>query len=147
MINGEISLKSLLFVTESLEKLIGPHGAKAVLRTAGQRAAVALIEMLPLTLPDDEAARRTGALLIDLGFINELQMPAPDTVQILGNHIYEELEALGIHDTQSACYYVIGLFEGFFKQMSGSDRKIISVEPGKDCEYWKLGGVTTPQSV
>jgi len=139
MIDGEISLKSLLFVTESLEQLLGQHGAKAVLRTAGQRAAVNLIEMLPLTLPEDEAARRTGAILVELGFINEMQMPAPDTVQILGNHIFEELDALGLHGTQSACYYIIGLFEGFFMQMSGSARKIISVEPGRACEYWKLG--------
>jgi len=147
MIDGEISLKSLLFVTESLEHLIGQHGAKAVLRTAGQRAAVNLIEMLPLSLPDDEAARRTGAILVELGFINELQMPAPDSVQIIGNHIYEELEGLGLHGIQSADYYVIGLFEGFFKQMSGSDRKIISVEAGKDCEYWKLGAANSPQPV
>ena len=139
MIDNEISLKSLLFVTESLEQLIGQHGAKAVLRTAGQRAAANLIEMLPLTLPENEAARRTGVILIDLGFIKEMQMPDPDTVQIIGNHIYEELEELGLHGIQSACYYIIGLFEGFFKQMSGSARKIISVVPGETCEYWKLG--------
>ena len=139
MIDGEISLKSLLFVTDSLEQLLGQHGAKAVLRTAGQRAAANLIEKLPLSLPEDEAARRTGALLVELGFINELQMPAPDTVQITGNHIYEELEELGLHGTQSACYYLIGLFEGFFKQMSGSARRIVSVEPDKACEFWKLG--------
>jgi len=139
MIDNEISLKSLLFVTESLEQLIGQHGAKAVLRTAGQRAAANLIEMLPLTLPEVEAARRTGAILIDLGFIKEMQMPDPDTLQIIGNHIYEELEELGLHGIQSACYYTIGLFEGFFKQMSGSARKIISVAAGETCEYWKLG--------
>jgi predicted hydrocarbon binding protein len=139
MIDGEISLKSLLFVTESLEQLIGQHGAKAVLRTAGQRAAANLIEMLPLTLPEDEAARRSGAILIELGFINEMQMPDPNTLQIIGNHIYKELKELGLHGTQSACYYVIGLFEGFFKQMSGSARKIISVGPAETGEYWKLG--------
>jgi len=138
MIDGEISLKSLLYVTESLEQLIGPHGAKAVLRTAGQRAAIAMIEMLPLSLPEEEAARRSGAILVELGFINELQMPAPGSIQIFGNHIYEELSALGLHGTQSVSFYVIGLFEGFFKQMSGSDRKVVSVEPGKDCETWKL---------
>ena len=139
MIDGEITLKSLLFVTGSLEQLIGQHGAKAVLRRAGQRAAANLIEMLPLTLPEDEAARRTGAILIELGFINEMQMPDTDTVQIFGNHIYEELEALNLQGTQSACYYIIGLFEGFFKQMSGSSKKINSVESGQACEFWKLG--------
>ena len=138
MIDGEISLKSLLYVTESLEQLIGPHGAKAVLRTAGQRAAIAMIEMLPLSLPEEEAARRSGAILVELGFINELQMPAPGSIQIIGNHIYEELSALGLHGTQSISFYVVGLFEGFYKQMSGSDRKVVSVEPGKDCESWKL---------
>ncbi len=139
MIDGEISLKSLLYVAESLEQLIGQHGAKAVLRTAGQRAAVNLIEMLPLALPEDEAARRTGAILVELGFIEGLEMPSPDTVEIIGNHIYEELEALKLQGTQAACFYIIGLFEGFFKQMSGSARKITSVEPGNACEFWNLG--------
>ncbi len=138
MIDGEISLKSLLYVAESLEQLIGHHGANAVLRDAGRRAAVNLIEMLPLTLPEDEAARRTGAILVELGFIEGFEMPSPGTVEIFGSHIYEELEALKLKGTQSACFYVIGLFEGFFKQMSGSSRKITSVEPGKACEFWKL---------
>lgn len=139
MIDGEISLKSLLFVTESLEKLLGQHGAKAILRTAGQRAAVNLIEMLPLTLPEDEAVHRSGAILVELGFIDQLQMTAPGTFRVAGNHFISELEALELHGMQSACYYIIGLFEGFFEQMSGSSKKIISVEPGQGCEYWILG--------
>jgi len=139
MIDGEISLKSLLFITASLEQLLGQHGAKAILRTAGQRAAVNLIEMLPLTLPEEDAARRTGLILAELGFFDEMQMPAPDTLLIAGNHFFEELEALGLQGTQSARYYIIGLFEGFFKQMSSSDKKIVSIEPGKTYEYWKLG--------
>jgi predicted hydrocarbon binding protein len=138
MIDGEISLKSLLYVAESLEQLIGQHGAKAVLRTAGQRAAVNLIEMLPLALPEDEASRRTGAILVELGFIEGFEMPSPDTVEIIGSHIYEELEALKLLGTQSACFYMIGLFEGFFKQMSGSTKKVTSVEQGKACEFWNL---------
>jgi hypothetical protein len=139
MIDGDISLKSLLFVTESLEQLIGPNGAKAVLRTAGQRAAVNLIEMLPLTLPEDEAIRRTGPILVELGFIGEMKTPTSDCLQVVGNHVLEELATLGLQGFQSGRYYVIGLFEGFFKQMSGSARKIVSVEPGEGCEYWKLG--------
>jgi predicted hydrocarbon binding protein len=139
MIDGDISLKSLLYVTESLEQLIGQHGAKAVLRAAGQRAAVNLIEMLPLTLPEEEAARRTGSVLIELGFFDGMEMPTPETIIISGSHIYEELEAIQLQGVQSSCFFVIGLFEGFFKQMSGSSKKIISVETGKACEYWKLG--------
>jgi len=77
MINGKISLKSLLFITVSLEQLIGPNGSKAVLRTAGQRAAGNLIEMLPLTLSEEEAAHRTGPILAELGFIGGMQIPAP----------------------------------------------------------------------
>lgn len=139
MIDGEISLKSLLFVTEGLEKLIGKNGANAVLRTAGQRAAVNLIEMLPLTLPEEEAALRTGPILAELGFIDELAMPDPGTIRIKGNHILDELPNLGMQDIVSARYYTIGLFEGFFKQMSGSTRKIASVEVDGDGETWKLG--------
>ena len=139
MIDGDISLKSLLFVTESLEQLIGPNGAKAVLRTAGQRAAVNLIEMLRLALPEDESIRRTGPLLVELGFIGAMENLACDRLQIIGNRVLEELAALGLQGFQSGRHYVIGLFEGFFEQMSGSARKIVSVEPGEGCEYWILG--------
>jgi hypothetical protein len=138
MIDGEISLKSLLYVTESLEQLIGTNGAKAVLRVAGQRAAVNLIEMLPLTLPEDEAASRTGPILVELGFLDNLELLSSNTIKITGNHVYQELAALNLHGTTSACYYVIGLFEGFFKQLSGSSRRITTVELGKECEFWKL---------
>jgi hypothetical protein len=139
MIDGEISLKSLLFVTEGLEKLIGKNGANAVLRTAGQRAAVNLIEMLPLTLPEEDAVLRTRSILTELGFIDELTMPEPGILKIKGNHIMDELAGLGLQDTVSVRYYTIGLFEGFFKQMSGSTRKITSVEVSEDGETWKLG--------
>jgi hypothetical protein len=139
MIDGEISLKSLLFVTEGLEKLIGKNGANAVLRTAGQRAADNLIEMLPLSLPEEEAILRTGPILAELGFIDELTMPEPGILKIKGNHILDELPGLGLQDIVSARYFTIGLFEGFFKQMSDSTRKITSVEVGEDGETWKLG--------
>jgi hypothetical protein len=45
-------------------------------------------EILPLSLPEEEAARRSGTILVELGFINESQMPAPDSIQIFGNHDY-----------------------------------------------------------
>ncbi len=138
-IDGETSLKSLLFLFESVEQLIGQHGAKAIMRSAGQRAAVNLIEMLPLTVSESEAIRRTGAVLAELGFIKEIREPEPGTLQVFGNHIIEALEGLNLHDTKSGSYYVIGLFEGFFNKMSGSPHKIISVEPGEGYETWKLG--------
>ena len=137
-IDNEISLKSLLFITESLEQLLGQHGAQAVLRTAGQRAAVNLIEMLPLTLPENEAASRSGAILAELGFIGEMQTIAADMLQISGNRFLEELQALGLKASQSGRFYVIGLFEGFFKQLSGSNRKVVTVEIKENDEYWKL---------
>jgi hypothetical protein len=139
MMDGEISYKSLLYVTESLEKLIGANGAKAVLRTAGQRAAVNLIEMLPLTLPEEEAARRIGPMLAELDFIGEMNVLSPDRLQVTGNHVLDELAALGLEGIQSGRYYVIGLFEGFFKQLSGSTRKVVAVEPREECEIWILG--------
>jgi hypothetical protein len=138
-IDGEISLKSLLYVTESLEQLLGANGAKAVLRTAGQRAAVELIEMLPLSVSEEDAILRSGAILVELGFIGGMQTPAPGMIQIIGNQILQDIRSLSLQGVQSGCYYVIGLFEGFFKQMSGSSRKIVSVETGENCEYWKLG--------
>ena len=137
-IDNEISLKSLLFITESLEQLLGQHGAQAVLRTAGQRAAVNLIEMLPLTLPENEAASRSGAILAELGFIGEMQTIAADMLQVNGNRFIEELQALGLNASQSGRFYVIGLFEGFFKQLSGSNRKVVTVEIKENDEYWKL---------
>jgi hypothetical protein len=138
-IDGETSLKSLLFITESLEKLIGVHGAKAILRTAGQQAAVNLIEMLPLTLPEDESILRTGLILVELGFISKLNILSLGRLQIFGNRFLAELAALGLDGAQSGQYYVIGLFEGFLKQLSGSTRKVISVESGEGYEYWNLG--------
>jgi hypothetical protein len=52
--------------------------------------------------------------------------------------VLEELALLGLTGTGSARYYVIGLFEGFFKQLSGSSRKIVGVEANQHYEYWKL---------
>ena len=142
MIDGEISFKSLLYVTEVLEQMLGRNGANAILRTAGQKAAVNLIEMLPLSLPEEEAAVRSGLILKEFGFIEELSLPDADTLKITGNHIIEEVTGLGLQGTGSARYYTIGLFEGFFKQLSGSTRKITSVDLLPDGEIWKLGGVS-----
>jgi hypothetical protein len=139
MIDGETSLKSLLYVTESLEQLIGSNGAKAVLRAAGQRAAVNLIEMLPLTLPEDQAARRAGLLLVELGFIAGMQTVEPDLFRIEANLVKQQLTELNLESLESGGYYVVGLFEGFFKQLSASRRRVVSVEMRDDGEYWKLG--------
>jgi len=139
MIDGEISFKSLLYITESLEQLIGANGSKAVLRMAGQRAAVNLIEMLPLTLPEEDAARRIGPMLVELGFIGEMSYSGSDLIQVTGNQVRMEMAALGLQDFASGGYYVIGLFEGFFKQLSDSKRKVVSVESYPGGETWKLG--------
>jgi hypothetical protein len=138
-IDCEVSLKSLLFVAESLEQLLGQHGAQAVLRTAGRRAASSLIDMLPLTLPEDEAVRRSGAVLTELGFLTNLDFTEGNELRIYGNRVLEELRALGITGTWSVRFYVVGLFEGFYRQMSGSNRKIVSIESGQDFEIWRLG--------
>jgi hypothetical protein len=141
MINIDLDTcqKSLFYLMDSLELLIGANGTKAVLRSAGQKAAANLIEMLPLTLPEDEAARRIGSMLVELGFITEMNETSPGKYQVIGNHVLEEMTALGLHCMQSGTYYVIGIFEGFFKTLSGSKRKVVSVQPGENCEYWILG--------
>ncbi len=137
-IDSDVSLKSLLFITESLEQPLGLHGAQAILRTAGQRAAVNLIEMLPLKVPEEEAACRSGAILAELGFINQMQMSSPNVMKVTGNHFLEEWGALHLTSSHSGRFYVIGLFEGFFKQLSGSNKKIITVQTDQNYEYWKL---------
>ncbi|MFZ5881335.1 MAG: hypothetical protein ACOY0R_18365 [Chloroflexota bacterium] len=138
-IDCEVSLKSLLFVTESVENLLGLHGSQAVLRSAGRRAAASLIDMLPLTLAEDEALLRVGGILVELGFVASLERFSPDTLRVGGNRVLEELAQLGLASSGSARYYVIGLFEGFFKQLCGSAGKIVSVEADSNYEYWKLG--------
>jgi len=137
-IDCEISLKSLLFITESLEQLLGRHGAQAVLRSAGRRAAGNLIDMLPLKLDEKTAILRAGNILVELGFISGLEISAADRLQVHGNQVLKELNQLGLAGAESGRYYVIGLFEGFFRQLSGSARKITSVETDKNNEYWML---------
>lgn len=137
-IDCEVSFKSLLFLIESLEQLLGQHGAQAVMRSAGRRAAVDLIDMLPLTLTEDVALLRSGNILAELGFIAELTISAPDQLQIVGNHVLEQQKSLGLLGAEAGRYYVIGLFEGFFKQLSGSSRKVICVENENHFEVWKL---------
>jgi hypothetical protein len=139
MIDVEVSMKSLLFITEALEQLIGANGAKAVLRSAGQRAAGNLIEMLPLELTEADAIIRTGPLMQDLGFIDTLQLVADNRIQVTGNQVMLEISNLQLQGSQSGRYYVVGLFEGFFKTLSGSARKVISVETTPEGEYWNLG--------
>jgi hypothetical protein len=139
MIDSEISMKSLLFVTESLEQLIGLNGAKAVLRAAGQRAAVNLIEMLPLNLSETDAIQSIGPIMVDLGFISDMVMVAPNRLLVTGNQVIKELSALGLEGTVSGRHYVFGLFEGFFRQLTGSSRKVISVDVDDQGEWWNLG--------
>ncbi|MBI3170934.1 MAG: hypothetical protein HYZ22_20835 [Chloroflexi bacterium] len=43
-----------------------------------------------------------------------------------------------LSNSQSGQIHLIGHFEGFFKQLSGSNQKIITVQAGENCEYWKL---------
>jgi hypothetical protein len=137
-IDCEVSLKSLLFVAENLDLLLGQHGAQAVLRTAGQRAASNLIDMLPLTLPEDEAARRSGAILAELGFIRAFELVNENELRISGNQVLLELQSLGLDKVQCMRFYVVGLFEGFFKQMSGSKKKVTVTEASQDFETWRL---------
>ena len=137
-IDCEVSLKSLLFVAESLEELLGAHGGQAVMRSAGRRAAANLIDMLPLKLEEETAILRAGNILVELGFISGLEIIAADRLLVCGNQVLKELNHLGLAGVESGRYYVIGLFEGFFRQLSGSARKITSVATDKTNEYWML---------
>lgn len=138
-IDCEVSFKSLLFVAESLEELLGAHGGQAVMRSAGRRAAANLIDMLPLKLEEEIAILRAGNILVELGFISGLEIIAADRLQVHGNQVLDELKQIGLAGVESGRYYVIGLFEGFFRQLSGSARKITSVATDKNNnEYWML---------
>ena len=139
MIDAEVSLRSLLYITEALEQLIGQNGAKAVLRTAGQSAAFNLIEMLPLNKPEVEAIQSIGPIMIDLGFFGDMKIISPDKLQISDNQVVNELSAMGLQSIQSGRHYVIGLFEGFLKRLSGSQRKVTSIESDQNGEIWNLG--------
>ena len=135
----DIIAKSFFFTTESLEQLLGRHGAQAVLRSAGQRAAGSLIDMLPLSLAEQEAAQRSGEILKELGFVSDMEFTPPGCLRIDGNRFQMELETLGLGSSGSGRYFVIGLFEGFFKQLSGSSRKVRAPRSDDGCEYWELG--------
>jgi hypothetical protein len=135
-IDCEVSLKSLLLVTESLDQLLGQYEAQAVLQT-GAACGIHLIDILPLTLLEDEAARRSGALLTELGFLSGLDFAAENELRISVNQALLELQALGITETQSMRFYVIGLFEGFYKQMCGSLAISFSIPP-LSCPIWNI---------
>lgn len=51
-------LKSLIFMADGVAETLGDKGARATLRLAGPRAAVSLLEALPLHLEVDEAIAR-----------------------------------------------------------------------------------------
>jgi hypothetical protein len=52
--DSEIVLKSMIFMAEGVASIIGDKGARAVMRQAGQRAAVNLLEALPLQVQVDD---------------------------------------------------------------------------------------------
>jgi len=137
-IDCEVSLKSLLIIAESLEQLIGQHGAQAVLRSAGQQASANLIEMLPLKLSEKDAISRSGMLLTELGFLRKLEIIDTGDLKITGNLVLELIRDLGLAGTQSMRFYVVGLFEGFFLQMSGSKKRVTAVQSQQDDEVWRL---------
>jgi len=138
IIDSEVSLKSLLIVAKSLEQLIGQHGAQAVLRSAGQQASANLIEMLPLKLSEEDAVNRSGMLLIELGFLRKLEITDTGDLKISGNLVLELIQDLGLAGNQSMRFYVVGLFEGFFQQMSGSKKRVIAVQSRQEYEVWRL---------
>jgi len=138
MIDGDISLKSLLLVSESIEQLIGKNGAKVVQRQAGQRAASRLIDMLPLVLPEPDAIQQSGEIMVELGFIQGLEIVEAGVIRINGNNYMHEIQELGLGCSLSGTYYLVGLFEGFFNQLSGLKKKVISIETTPEGEIWKL---------
>jgi hypothetical protein len=116
--DDELLLKSLLCVAESLEDLLGPHGARIMLRAAGRKAAANLIEGLPLRLTADEAVARSADLLVQLGFAQTARIEA-SSVRLSGLPITRANHDRGLTVDGSGRYFCVGLLEGFSRQMSG----------------------------
>ena len=83
------------------------------MRLAGHRAAVCLLAALPLEFEVKEAIRRVGPVMKEHGFVS-------DTTR------------------HPACYYTIGLFEGFVHILSKTRVSIVRQEFKDDAEIWTL---------
>jgi len=136
--DDELLLKSLLYVAESLEDLLGPNGARVMLRAAGRKAAASLIEGLPLRLTTDEAVARSADLLVELGFAESCGVDGPDKVRVSGLPINRAKVELGLETDGAGRYFCVGLLEGFSRQMSGQPVQVEKCSKQGEDELWRV---------
>lgn len=137
-VDCETILKSLIFMADGVATTIGANGARAAMRQAGHRAAVDLLEALPLQLEVDVAIQRVGPVMQELGFVREL-VPNGDSIIVRDDLIADELRELGLEAYRHpACYYTVGLFEGFVYVLSHARVPVARQEMTGDGELWTL---------
>lgn len=136
--DDDLLLKSLLCVAESLEDLLGPHGARVMLRAAGRRAAANLIDGLPLRLPPDEAVGRSASLLVELGFAERIAMADTSELRVSGLPINRASQELGIAEDGAGRYFFVGLLEGFSRRMSGAQVQVDKCSQDDADDIWSI---------
>ncbi len=138
-IDCETLLKSLIFMADGVAATIGANGARATMRLAGHRAAVSLLEALPLVLEVKVALQRVGPVMQELGFVSDIAFDNETRVVVSGNAIVVMLRCLGLEPQRHpACYYTIGLFEGFVQVLSKTRVSIVRQEFKDATEIWTL---------
>jgi hypothetical protein len=90
-VDCEMLLKSLVFMAEGVATTIGENGAWATMRLAGHRAAVDLLEALPLVLEVDEAIKRVGPVMVELGFVGGIAVVDDMHLVVSGNAVVSML--------------------------------------------------------
>ena len=138
-VDCETLLKSLVFMAEGVATTIGENGARAMMRLAGHRAAADLLEALPLVLEVDEAIKRVGPVMVELGFVGGIAVVDDMHLVVSGNAVVSMLQRLEREPRRHpACYDAIGLFEGFVHVLSKTRVSIVHHEQRDDSETWTL---------
>jgi hypothetical protein len=136
--DDELLLKSLLYVADSLEDLLGPKGARVMLRAAGRKAAANLIDGLPLHLPAAEAVARSADLLVELGFAKAGRVHDKGQVRLSGLAITRTRDEMGRSIDGAGRYFCVGLLEGFSRQISGRPVQVPRCKLEGQDEQWKV---------
>ena len=138
-VDCETLLKSLVFMADGVSTTIGANGARATMRLAGHRAAFNLLEALPLQLEVAEAIERAGLVMVELGFVDGVKRLDATHLAVSGNAVIGMIQMLGVEPSRHpACYYTIGLFEGFVHVLSRVYVSIVHHEIRDGAEIWIL---------
>ena len=138
-VDCETLLKSLVFMADGVATTIGENGARATMRFAGHCAAVNLLEGLPLQIDVADAIKRAGPVMAELGFVSDVTQLDERHLAVRGNAMLKMMQMLGVEPNRHpACYYTIGLFEGFVHVLSKGYVSIVQHEIRDDAEIWTL---------